>query len=127
MVPAESSSTNLRALFSVLRGLLEPYIGRMRVFEDNDHSLYLNAPVVMRNGMPMFFASTALLPHYVSFHFQPLVRHPELLDAAGSLLDHLDGTSSFAFERIAPDEVEKLHRIVIAGLERFEADIALGL
>ncbi len=122
MPASQANSPDLDWVFAILRRILEPYIGRMRVFEDNDHSLYLNAPVMMRNGQPLFFASTAILPRYVSFHFQPLVSHPDLLDASGDLAERLEGTSSFAFDQISREEAESLRRIVREGYQLFAAD-----
>jgi hypothetical protein len=116
-IPA--TSTDLHRVFVTLRGILEPYVARMRVFEDNDHSLYLNAPVVMPNGQPLFFASTAILPRYVSFHFQPLVLYPDLMDEHRSLADRMEGTSSFSFSRLSLDDANALRRIVHEGYERF--------
>jgi hypothetical protein len=119
-IPA--TSPDLHGIFVTLRGILEPYIGRMRVFEDNDHSLYLNAPLVMRNGQPLFFASTAMLPRHVSFHFQPLVLYPDLMEEHVGLADRMEGTSSFTFDHISREEAEALRRIVRDGYKRFAAD-----
>jgi hypothetical protein len=114
--------TDLHQVFVTLRGILEPYIARMRVFEDNDHSLYLNAPVVMPNGQPLFFASTAILPRHVSFHFQPLVLYPGLMDEHRSLADRMEGTSSFSFNKLSLDDANALRQIVREGYQRFAAD-----
>ncbi|HYI25424.1 MAG TPA: hypothetical protein VD767_08455 [Thermomicrobiales bacterium] len=122
MPASQANQSDLQRVFATLRGILEPYIGRMRVFEDNDHSLYLNAPVVMPNGQPLFFASTAILRRQVSFHFQPLVLHPDLLDATGDLGDRMEGTSSFAFDHISREEIDALRKVVREGYQRFAAD-----
>ena len=122
-IPA--TSTDLHRVFVTLRGILEPYIARMRVFEDNDHSLYLNAPVVMPNGQPLFFASTAILPRYVSFHFQPLVLNPDLMKEHGGLANRMEGTSSFSFSKLSPDDANALRHVVREGYQRFVADNAL--
>lgn len=122
MPASQASPADLAQVFAAIRGILEPYIPRMRVFEDNDHSLYLNAPIMMRNGQPLFFASTAILPRYVSFHFQPLVSFPELMDGHDDLAVRMEGTSSFAFDHLSTDEAESLRQVVHEGHARFAAD-----
>ena len=58
-LPARNAS-DLPAVFQAFRPILEPYIPRMLVVQDNERGVYLNTHAVMKNRQPLFFASIAI-------------------------------------------------------------------
>lgn len=125
MSSAASNTSDLAAVFAAYRPILEPYIPKMIVVQDNERGLYLNTHSVMKNRQPLFFASLAVNKAYVSFHLFPVYLYPELLDGIGDLKKRMQGASCFNFSKVDPDQVERIRALVEAGYQRFttEGDI----
>jgi len=121
-MPAETTSGNLAGVYETLRPILEPYVPRMQVVQDNERGLYLNTHAVMKNGQPLFFASIAVNKGYVSFYLFPVYMYPDLLDDFGLLKKRMQGKSCFNFRKVDADQVEALRQLVERGYERLKAE-----
>ncbi len=122
MASAASSACDLSAVFAAYRPILEPYIPRMMVVQDNERGVYLNTHSVMKNRQPLFFASLAVNKNYVSFHLFPVYMYPDLLDGIGDLEKRMQGKSCFNFRKVDPDQVERMRALVEAGYQRFKTE-----
>ncbi|MBA3274968.1 MAG: hypothetical protein H0T72_04175 [Chloroflexia bacterium] len=114
--------TDLAAVFAAFRPILEPYIPRMTVIQDNERGLYLNTRSMMKNRQPLFFASIAINKNYVSFHLFPVSMYPDLLDGIGDLANRMQGKSCFNFRKVDPNQVEGMRALVAAGHRRLETE-----
>jgi len=119
--PARNAS-DLPAVFQAFRPILEPYIPRMLVVQDNERGVYLNTHAVMKNRQPLFFASIAVNKNYVSFHLFPVYMYPDLLDGIGDLEKRMQGKSCFNFRKVDPDQVERMRTLVEAGYQRLKTE-----
>jgi hypothetical protein len=119
--PARSAS-DLPAVFAAYRPLLEPYIPKMMVMQDNERGLYLNTHSIMKNRQPLFFASLAINKGYVSFHLFPVYMYPDLLNGIGDLEGRMQGKSCFNFRKVDPDQVERMRALVDAGYQRLQTE-----
>ncbi len=128
MVPPAHNADNLAAVFAAYRPILEPYIPRMTVVQDNERGLYLNTRSMMKNRQPLFFASIAVNKKEVSFHLFPVSMYPDLLEGFEDLARRMQGASCFNFRKVDPDQVEGMRALVAAGYQRLETegDIAAG-
>ncbi len=122
MVPPARQPTDLGAVFAAYRPILEPYIARMTVIQDNERGLYLNTRSMMKNRQPLFFASIAINKNYVSFHLFPVYMYPDLLDGFEDLAKRMQGASCFNFRKVDPDQVEGMRALVAAGYRRLETE-----
>jgi hypothetical protein len=120
-LPARNAS-DLPAVFQAFRPILEPYIPRMLVVQDNERGVYLNTHAVMKNRQPLFFASIAVNKNYVSFHLFPVYMYPDLLDGIGDLEKRMQGKSCFNFRKVDPDQVERMRTLVEAGYQRLKTE-----
>jgi hypothetical protein len=121
-MPTASSSKDLTGVYSRLRPILDPYLPRMVVVQDNERGVYLNTHAVMKNGQPLFFASIAINKNYVSFYVFPVSMYPDLLDDIGLLKKRLQGESCFNFRTIDDEQVEAMRRLVERGYARLQAE-----
>jgi len=120
-LPARNAS-DLPAVFQAFRPILEPYIPRMLVVQDNERGVYLNTHAVMKNRQPLFFASIAVNKNYVSFHLFPVYMYQDLLDGIGDLEKRMQGKSCFNFRKFDPDQVERMRTLVEAGYQRLKTE-----
>jgi len=120
-LPARNAS-DWPAVFQAFRPILEPYIPRMLVVQDNERGVYLNTHAVMKNRQPLFFASIAVNKNYVSFHLFPVYMYPDLLDGIGDLEKRMQGKSCFNFRKFDPDQVERMRTLVEAGYQRLKTE-----
>jgi hypothetical protein len=121
-MPAETSTSDLPGVYNRLRPILDPYVPRMAVVQDNERGVYLNTHAVMKNGQPLFFASIAINKNYVSFYVFPVYMYPDLLDDIGLLKKRMQGKSCFNFRKIDDDQVEGMRRLVERGYGRLQAE-----
>lgn len=122
-MPAHATSPeHLAALYQRLRPILEPHVPNMRMIQDNERGLYLNAHTRMKNGQPLFFAAVMITPPEVSFYVYAVEMYPDLLDAFPVLADHLQGTHCFTFSTLGDDEFAAMEALVAASLERLQAE-----
>lgn len=122
MTSSARNASDLSAVFDAYRPILEPYISRMLVIQDNERGIYLNTRSLMKNGQPLFFASIAVNKTYVSFHFFPVSMYPDLLDGIGDLKERMQGRSCFNFRKVDPAQVERMRTLVEAGYQRLKAE-----
>jgi hypothetical protein len=121
-MPAESTTSDLAGTYARLRPILDPYVSRMQVVQDNERGVYLNTHAVMKNGQPLFFASIAINKGYVSFYVNPVDVYPDLLDDIGLLKKRLQGKSCVNFRSVDDEQLDELRRLVERGYERFKSE-----
>ena len=114
---------DLADVYNRLRTVLDPYRNRMQVLQDNERGIYLNAPTVMKNGQPLFFAAVAITKRYVSFHVYPVHMYPDLLDGIGDLKKRMQGKSCFNFSKVTEEQVAAMGDLVRRGYERYRAEV----
>ncbi len=117
-----TGASDLTAVFTRLRPILEPYIAEMMVMQDNERGLYLNTKSIMKNKQPLFFASIAINKNYVSFHVFPVYMYADLLDGIGDLKKRMQGKSCFNFRQVTEAQVDGMRALVDAGYKRLKAE-----
>lgn len=122
MTDRAGKGPDLSGIYRRLRPILEPYRDRMVVIQDNERGIYLNAPRVMKNGQPLFFASIAINKRYVSFHLFPVYMYPDLLDGIGDLKRRMQGMSCFNFSKLTDEQIEGLTDLVRQGYDRLRSE-----
>ena len=121
-MPTESSSSDLVTVYNRLRPILDPYVPKMAVVQDNERGVYLNTHAAMKNGQPLFFASIAINKNYVSFYVFPVYMYPDLLDDIGLLKKRMQGKSCFNFRKVDDEQIEGMRLLVERGYERLQAE-----
>jgi hypothetical protein len=107
--------------FATLRGILEPYAGKMVVTEKPGAYQLSSATMKDRTGRPLFVAAVQIMKNYVSFHLIPVYTSPKLLEGMSpALRKRMQGKACFNFTAIEPAQVDELAALTRKGLESFK-------
>lgn len=112
---------NLEEIFTHLKEILVPYMGRMVIVIDKPDNFYLNTHYIMKNKQPMYFGSTKINKNYVSFHLMPVYVFPELLESISpALKKRMQGKSCFNFKAMDATLLQELKELTEAGYGKYK-------
>ena len=116
---------DLDDVFAQLRPLLTKHAESLVVISDEPGDLQLETKRSGPSGTRMAFGTLKTRADDVSLLFMPVYSHPDLLDGLGDELRALMvGRSAFTFppDRVSPELLGELAKLVDAGLDRYRAD-----
>lgn len=116
-----ASFAKLVSVFERLKAIMLPYAANLAVTRDTPTKLYINTRYVQKNGKPLFFGAVLINVGYVSYHLMPVYLNRELLrNASGTLMKHMQGTSSFEFTEIDESIFRELAVLTKAAYANFK-------
>ena len=126
MTEPAAPSPNLAAVHELLRAILAPYRGRLRVANDGPGGMTLELPEYA--GQPWGFAAgTRLGKRYVSYYLMPVYVQPALVDdISPALRKRMQGKSCFNFARVDEPLLAELESLTKRGYEATAGDPAWG-
>ena len=112
-----------QTVFERLRAILEPYEAKLALIDDLPERYYLNGHYSQKFKKDLFFGSTIIQKHYVSFYLMPVYMYPELLDAVSpDLKKRMQGKSCFNFKKVDEALFDELVILTKQGFERFQQE-----
>lgn len=109
-------------VFDALRGLLQPYEGKLSIVHDESGHFYANCARADITGKPVFFGAVKASGKKTLFHFMPVYDFPELLLAISPELEkRMQGKSCFNFTAVHPDLFRELGQVVQRGVEKYQS------
>ena len=113
--------TDLNAVFTELRAIMEPYAARLDPKKDDAAELYLDTRFIQKNRKPLFFGAVQIKKSFVSFHLMPVYARPELLEGLSpGLRSRMQGKSCFNFAEVDRGLFEELASLTRAGFASYE-------
>lgn len=113
--------SNLNAVFSDLRAIIEPYAAKLSRTKDDDTELYVDTSHVQKNKKPLFFGAVQIKKAYVSYHLMPVYVKPELLDGmSAELKARMQGKSCFNFATSEKPLFKELAALTKAGFASYK-------
>ena len=111
--------TDFATVETRLRGILEPYRGRLAATKDGPDGLTLEIPGL--EGKPWgYVAGTRLGKRYVSLYLMPVYAFPDLAEALSpALRRRKQGKSCFNFSTVDEPLFAELAGVMAAGFERY--------
>lgn len=113
--------TDLSAVFSALRSILETYAKDLDAKTDSDVELYLDTRHIQKNRKPLFFGAVQVKKSFVSFHLMPIYLKPELLAGLSPTLKaRMQGKSCFNFVEVEKTLFKELAVLTKAGFASYK-------
>jgi len=113
--------TDLNAVFTELRDIMEPYAAHLDPKKDDAAELYLDTRFIQKNRKPLFFGAVQIKKSFVSFHLMPVYTRPELLEGLSpQLRSRMQGKSCFNFAEVDRALFEELAALTQAGFSSYQ-------
>lgn len=117
------SRADLGSVFTALRHVLEPFVGRLAVQTDKPGNYHTEIPEILHRGKPLYFAGVRTGKNYVSFYLMPIYYGPELLQGmSAALKKRKQGKACFNFTAVDQDCFAELGRLTAAGWKIFKTE-----
>src|SRR5882724_6838133 len=107
-------------VFAKLKAILQPYVKKMNVAQDNQTYYLLNTRHIMKNKQPLCFGGVRLGKAYVSFYLMSVYASPDLLKSMSpELKKRMQGKSCFNFKEVDKKLFAELKVLTKDGAARF--------
>lgn len=117
------AKTDFPIVFEELKGVLEPFAGKMTVKADTANTYYLDGHYSEKWKKELFFGSVQIKKNYVSLYLMPVYMYPDLLkEISPELKKHMQGKSCFNFKKVEPELFEQLAELAKKGSDRFQKE-----
>jgi hypothetical protein len=112
--------TQFNEIFAKLKAILQPYVKKMDIAQDNTTYYLLNTRHIMKNKQPLCFGGVRLGKAYVSFYLMSVYAWPDLLKAMSpDLKKRMQGKSCFNFKEVDQKLFKELAKLTKAGAAKF--------
>jgi hypothetical protein len=119
---APGKAADFEAVFSALRGLLEPYQSTLAFKAAKPGFCYLESRTPTYRNRPMFFAGVRTGKNYVSYYLMSVYACPEQLKAMSpGLKKRMQGKACFNFTAVDQELLGELARLTEAGYQKFKS------
>jgi hypothetical protein len=119
---APGKAADFEAVFSALRGLLEPYQSTLALKAAKPGYCYLESRTPTYRNRPMFFAGVRTGKNYVSYYLMSVYACPEQLKAMSpALKKRMQGKACFNFTAVDQELLGELARLTEAGYQKFKS------
>ena len=110
-------------VFERLRAILKPYEPQLALVDNLPERYYLNGHFSQKFKKGLFFGSTIIQKHYVSFYLLPVYMYPELLETISpELKKRMQGKSCFNFKKVDETLFDELAALTKSGFERVQQE-----
>ena len=111
---------SFESVFARLKAILQPYVKKMDVAQDNQTYYLLNTRHIMKNKQPLCFGGVRLGKAYVSFYLMSVYASPDLLKSMSpELKKRMQGKSCFNFKEVDVKLFKELKQLTKAGAAKF--------
>jgi len=111
---------SFESVFARLKAILQPYVKKMDVAQDNQTYYLLNTRHIMKNKQPLCFGGVRLGKAYVSFYLMSVYASPDLLKSMSpELKKRMQGKSCFNFKEVDEKLFKELKQLTKAGAAKF--------
>jgi hypothetical protein len=118
-----SAKPDFAAVFTALRGVLNPFLGEIATQTDTPGNYHTVIPGLLHRGKPLYFTGIKTGKNYVSFHLLPVYYSPDLLKGMSpTLKKRMQGKACFNFTSIDPECFAELNRLAAEGLKKFKTE-----
>ena len=119
---APGKTADLDAVFSALRGLLEPYASTLAFKAAKPGYCYLESRTPTYKNRPMFFAGVRTGKNYVSYYLMSVYACPDQIKTMSpGLKKHMQGKACFNFPAVDQELISELARLTEAGYHKFKS------
>ncbi len=110
------------ATFEELKGIFEPYAGRLHLTVDNESYYYLETEKACYNKKPLCFGAVRKGKSFVSFNLMPIYVFSDLTEKISpELKKHMQGKQCFNFKKAEPELFRELSSLAKQGFRRYES------
>lgn len=119
---APGKAGDFEAVFSALRGLLEPYASTLAFNAPKPGYCYVESRTPTYRNRPMFFAGVRTGKNYVSYYLMSVYACPDHLKAMSpGLKKRMQGKACFNFTAVDQELIGELARLTEAGYHKFKS------